>query len=187
MIRTLAEIRQGRITIQEVRDNTTIAVSIDGATSRDRENLITELDVAVGTLKVREDQVVLLKAQVDELVRQRENLITELDRALEQVQATEPISRPVWQILLAAEDRVADAELQRDRYVSDLNTFKRLAYEQNERAAGERRRASELEDRLSAVREFLTAGAVAEARETIVTSRGAILADAIANALRVLD
>lgn len=41
--------------------------------------------------------------------------------------------------------------------------------------------------KVSAAVELLTAGAVAEARENIVTSRGAVLADAIGNTLRVLD
>lgn len=112
MLRTIAEIRQGRVTIQETDSGTTVTVAVDNAQSSltgplykaavdaerelvaaegDRENLIRELDVAVGTLKVREDQVIRLKDQVAELEKTlaaRDNLLRDATAQVQLLSAT---------------------------------------------------------------------------------------------------
>jgi DNA repair exonuclease SbcCD ATPase subunit len=87
-----------------------------------------------------------------------------------------------------------DRKTERDRADRMTAQANRMETDRAELEA-EHRRSLAARDRLlekatrraSAARDFLSTNTVAEARENIVTSRGAVLADAIGMALRVLD
>jgi chromosome segregation ATPase len=88
MLRTIAEIRAGRVTIQETDSGTTVTVSVDNAQSTQLlpgERLYTSAEV--GNLQASEAELVAapLRREVASLTRQRENLIQELDHALVQI------------------------------------------------------------------------------------------------------
>jgi hypothetical protein len=102
------------------------------------------------------------------------------------LQATESelVARPL-------RDRIADLERQLSRSIERENKLENDAAEEREihrRSLAARDSLLETATRrLGAARDILSTGSVADIRDNIVTSKGAILADAIGNALRVLD
>lgn len=91
----------------------------------------------------------------------------------------------------AARRRVADLERQLGRSIERENKLEADAAEEREihrRSLAARDSLLEAATRrISAARDLLTGGNVPAIRDEIVTSKGAVLADAIGNALRVLD
>ena len=95
--------------------------------------------------------------------------------------------------LVAGPLRRRIAELER-ALAASVNRENRLESDEAERAAEHRRSLaardhllSAATTRMNAVREILLATAVNRARDEIVTSKGAVLADAIGNALHALE
>lgn len=133
MIRTLVEIRNGRVSIQENADETTVTVTVDGAPSS-----LSDLDVAVGTLGVRENQVRLLKEELEEKatrINALENRVTNLleDRRLDRQTVkdlTQRLAQQNMEIQQLKEGRTADHEeieelrRQRDGVMDDLEKVK---------------------------------------------------------------
>ncbi|AAT36802.1 Pas54 [Actinoplanes phage phiAsp2] len=156
---------------------------VDVATSTDPGEL--------GRLAGQEDRIIDLEAQVRrleatlaesrELVQFKEKVADEIDQEAERLRSK-----------VREYDR--DRKTERDRADRMTAQANRMETDRAELEA-EHRRSLAARDRLletatrkaSAARDFLSTNTVAEARENIVTSRGAVLADAIGMALRVLD
>jgi hypothetical protein len=179
MIRTLAEVRA---------DNVTITVSVDDALSTVRKicNWCPE-----GTWDNRFHPDGASHVQ----------LYTAAEVGDAQASEAELVAAPLRRRIGELEAGLTEIDKEADRLRGVVIGYDLDRHTERERADKAQARVRELgqslaaRDRLletatrkaSAARDFLTASTVAEARENIVTSRGAVLADAIGNALRVLD
>ncbi len=201
MIRTLAEVHADRVTVTVTLDTEASTQDLEKAlvlTTTSREfnrgkalEIERELKVAVDTLKVRERQVELLKADVDSLQRQ----LAEQSKRAEMFEA-----QAYEQNEQAASERRRASEL-KDRL--DVQTTRadenkewaeraeaRLAQNNVRHAQGLKARDRLLETatrKIREVRETLTTDKVNEARENLISTRATIVCDAIGSALRVLD
>lgn len=189
----------------------TITVHVDDAPST-LQGLGSRLYTAeeVGDLQASEAELVAapLRREVAELSRKLDRVYADLDRSMEATEKAKRDAETFKDQAYRENDKAAELRshvktlektLAESRELVDFKT--RVADEierdkdklfatvrdQRQSLAARDRLLEAATRRIDAAREFLSRSPVAEARENIVTSKGAVLADAIGNALRVLD
>jgi DNA repair exonuclease SbcCD ATPase subunit len=214
MIRTLVEIRDGRVSIQETADETTVTVTVDGAPSRsvdldevDRLNrYVRELG---DRLQKRDTAYVELE---DELVRRtRERDERERARAGLEKSLSEEIRKLRAQVAEYDQDRKTEqnranqnkawaerTETELEKASQEISYHERTLKAREVEAEGRVGRRDRMilrlkgelgqeRRRVQAARESMTSPKVVEARENPVTARGEVLAHSIRDALRALE
>lgn len=158
-IKTQEELRNSRITLELVGDQNEVAMAID------RIKGISTYGSEAAAEVMAENYV-----RAQEKIRELE---TERNIAINLAKDRETRINSLENRIINLGEYQASAEAERDRLLADRGSRQRLL--------------TEAIDKIEAVRHILTAPLVTESRDGIVTSAGAVLSDAIGNALAALD
>lgn len=179
MIRTLAEVHADRVTVTVTLDDSLSGRLYTAEEVGDFQ--ASEAELVAGPLRRRVAELEKTLAESRELVDFKTRVADEIDqdRNTERIRGNN----------LA--QRLAQAEIQRDRHVATLNEQEArhatASQQYAQSLAARDRLLAAATTRVRAAKEILGTTAVSRARDEIVTSKGAVLADAIRDALAALN